>query len=71
MSRQILEVKGHEKLVANRFGVKIQNTLVATRTRLLHQNYVVILSKSVATESIYKLREQVATKHNRLDRGQR
>ena len=49
MSRKTLEVEGHEKLVANRFGVTTQYIPVATRTRLLHQN-------SVATESKKELR---------------
>ena len=60
MSRQTLEVEEHEKLVANKFGVATQYILVATRTRLLHQNYVVTLSKSVAIESKKEVREQVA-----------
>ena len=33
MSRQTLEAEGHEKLVANRFGVTTQYILVATSTR--------------------------------------
>ena len=37
MSQQIPEAEGHEKLVANRFGVATQDTPVATRTRMLHQ----------------------------------
>ena len=49
MSRQTLEVEGHEKLVANRFGVVTQCIPITKRTRLLHQNYVATLSKSVAT----------------------
>ena len=40
MSRQTPEAEGHEKLVANRFGVSTQYIPVATRTRLLHQNSV-------------------------------
>ena len=36
MSRQIPEAEGHEKLVANRFGVATQDIPFATRTRLLH-----------------------------------
>ena len=36
MSRQTLEAEGHEKLVANRFGVVTQYIPVETRTRLLH-----------------------------------
>ena len=60
MSRQTLEVEEYEKLVANKFGVATQYIFVATRTRLLHQNYVVTLSKSVATESKKEVREQVA-----------
>ena len=49
MSRQTPEAEGHEKLVANRFGVVTQYFPITTRTRLLHQNYVATLSKSVAT----------------------
>ena len=60
MSRQTSEVEGHEKMVANRFGVVTQYILVATRARLLHQNYVTTLSKSVAKESKKELKEQVA-----------
>ena len=61
MSRQTPEAKGHEKLVANKFGVATQYIHVATRTRLLHKNYVTTLSKFVATEFKKELREQVAT----------
>ena len=49
MSQQTPEAEGHEKLVANRFGVMTQYILVATRTRLLHQNFVETLSKSTVT----------------------
>ena len=49
VSRQIPEAEGHEKLVTNRFGVVTQGIPVATRTRLLHQNFVATLSKSVVT----------------------
>ena len=52
--------EGHEKLVANRFGVTTQYIPIATRTRLLHQNCVTTLSKSVAIEFKKELREQVA-----------
>ena len=61
MSQQIPEADGHEKLVANRFSVATQYIPVATRTRLLHQNYVTTLSKYVSTEFKKVLREQVAT----------
>ena len=61
MSRHTSEAKGHEKLVASKFGVATQYIPVATRTRLLHQNYIVTLSKSVATEFKKELREQVVT----------
>ena len=37
MSRQTPKEEGHEKLVANRFGVTTQYITVATRTRQLHQ----------------------------------
>ena len=43
MSQQIPEAEGHEKLVANRFSVATQDIPIATRTRLLHQNYVATL----------------------------
>ena len=62
MSRRILKV-GHEKLVAKKFGVATQDIPVATRTRLLHQNSIMALSKSVATESKKELRNQVATEN--------
>ena len=57
MSRQTLKAEENEKLVANRFGVTTQYILVATKTRQLHKNYVVTLSKSVVTESKKELRE--------------
>ena len=60
MSRQTLEVEEHEKLVANKFGVVTRDIPIATRTRLLHQNFVATLSKSIATESKKELREHVA-----------
>ena len=66
MSRQIPKVEGHEKLVVNKFGVTTQDILVATRRRLLHQNSVATLSKSVATKSKKYLRNQVATENNKL-----
>ena len=56
MSRQIPEAEGHEKLVVNRFDVATQDIPVATRTRLLHQNSVATLSKSVGIESKKELR---------------
>ena len=61
MLRQTPKAEGHEKLVANRFGVATQYIPVATRTRLLHQNSVATLSKFVTTEFKNELREQVAT----------
>ena len=66
MSRRIQKAEGHEKLVANKFGVATQDISVVTRTRLLHQNSVVTLLKSVATESKKELRNQVAIENNRL-----
>ena len=62
MSRQTPKTERHEKLVANRFDVTTQYIPVATRTRLLHKNYVATLSKSVPTEFKKEFREQVATK---------
>ena len=61
MSRQTLEAEGHDKLVANRFSVATQYFPVVTRTRLLHQNFVSTLSKSVETGFKKKLIEKVAT----------
>ena len=59
MLQQTLEAEGHEKLDANRFGVVTQYIPVATRTKLLHQNFVVTLSKFVTTEFKKELKEQV------------
>ena len=56
MSRQIPEVEGHEKLFANRFGVATQGIPIMTRTRLLHKNFVMTLSKSIVTESKKEVR---------------
>ena len=66
MSRQTPEEQGHEKLVANRFGVTTQGIPVTTRTRLLNKIYVAALSKYVATQSKSKPREQVATENKKL-----
>ena len=60
------EGQGHEKLVANRFGVTTQGILIATRTRLLNKIYVTILSKYVATQSKSKPRGQVMTENKKL-----
>ena len=60
MSQQTPEAEGHEKLVANRFGVTTQYIPIATRTRLPHQNPVATLLKSVATKFKKELKEQVA-----------
>ena len=68
MSRQTLEAEGHEKLVANKFGVAKQYIPVVTRTRLLHQKIFATLSKSVAIESKKGLGEQVATEDYMLRR---
>ena len=57
MSRQTLEEEGHEKLDANRFGVMTQPIPVATRTKLLHKNFVATLSKSVVAEFKKDLKE--------------
>ena len=57
MSRQTPKVEGHEKLVANRFGIATQYIPVAIKTRLLHQNFVTTLSKYVATVSQKELSE--------------
>ena len=60
-SRQIPEVEGNEKLVANKFGVVTQDIYATIRTRLLNKNFVATLSKSVVTKSKNKPREHVAT----------
>ena len=61
MSRQTLEGQGHEKLLANRFGVATQGIPITTRTRLLNTIYAAKLSKYIATQSKSKPREQVMT----------
>ena len=85
MSRQTLGEQGHEKLGANRFGVATQGIHVATRTMLLNtiyvatlskyvmtlSKYVMTLSKYVTTQSKSKPREQVMTKHKKLQQRQR
>ena len=71
MSRQTLEEQGHEKLIANRFGVVTQSIPAATRTRLLNKIYVATLSKYVATKSKSKPREQVTTENRKLRKRQR
>ena len=70
MSRQTPEGQGHEKLVANRFGVATQGIPVLTRTRLLNKSYVVTLSKYVTTQSKSKPREHVATENKKLRQRQ-
>ena len=62
MLRQFLEAEKYEKLVATKLYVATQDTPVVTRTRLLHQNYVATLSKSIETKSMKKLRKPIATK---------
>ena len=64
MSRHTQEEVEHEKMVANRFGVTTQYIHVTTRTRLLHQNFVTTLSKSVAilSKSVATLSKSVITK---------
>ena len=62
MSRQTPEAEGHEKLVTNRFSVVTQYIPIAIKTRLLQQNYVATLSKSIMTESKKELMEHVTTK---------
>ena len=71
MSLQTPEEQGHEKMGANRFGVVTQGIPVATRTILLNTNYVVTLSKYVATQSKCKPRELVATEYKKLLQRQR
>ena len=63
MLRQTPEERGHEKLVANKFGVTTQGIPVLTRTRLLNKIYITTLSEYVATQSKSKPREQVATEN--------
>ena len=50
MSRQDPKAGGHKKVAANIFCVTIQSNNVSTQLRLLHHSFVVIVSKSVATE---------------------
>ena len=50
MSRHTPKAEGHERSVANRFGVATQYIPVAIRTRMLHKNYVTTLSKSIVTK---------------------
>ena len=50
MSRKSPEEQGHEKLVANMFGVETQGIPITTRTRLQNKIYVVTLSNYVATQ---------------------
>ena len=66
MSQKTLEGQGHEKLVANMFGVPTQGIHVTTRARLLNKIYVTTLSKYVTTQSKSKPREQVATENKKL-----
>ena len=68
MSRQTPKAEEHEKLGANRFGFATQYIPVATRARLLHQNYVATLSKFFTTEFKNELREQVTTEDYMLRR---
>ena len=49
ISRQFLEAERNEKLVANKNFVATQDIHVATKTRLMHQNFVATLLKSVTT----------------------
>ena len=60
------EVERNEKVVAKNFCVATQDIPVATRTRLLDQNFVMTLSKFIATESKKSLREQVVIDNYRL-----
>ena len=71
MSQQTPEGQGHEKLVANRFGVVTQGIPVTTRSRLLNKIYDATLSKYVATQSKSKSREHVATENKKLRQRQR
>ena len=66
MSRQDPEAGRHKKLAANRFCVVTQSNHVATQLRLLHHNYVVTVSKSVAIELKQKLRSKVTTEDYKL-----
>ena len=62
MSLQFPEAEKHERAGCNKFYVATQDNLVATRTKLLHQNYVATLSKFAAIESKEKLKESIVTK---------
>ena len=66
MSRQIATIEENEKLVVDKFCVATQDIHVVIRIRLLDQNSITTLSKSVMTESKKKLREQVATENCKL-----
>ena len=50
----------YKELGVTNFVSQHKTSLVATRTRLLHQNSVVTLSKSLTTEYKKNLREPVA-----------
>ena len=54
-----------KRIGCNKFGVATQNIPVMTRTRLLHQNFVATLSKSIAIKSKKGLQNQVATQNKK------
>ena len=56
----------YKELGAINFVSRHNTSPIATRTRLLYQNFVVTLSKSVATESKKMLKEPVATENYML-----
>ena len=69
MSRQFSGAEKYDKLVATKFYVATQDTLATTRIRLLHQNYVVTLSKYVAIISKKKNKKPITTEtagHNKI-----
>ena len=53
----------YKELGATNFVSQHNTSPIATRTRLLHQNSVATLSKSVATESKKMLKEPVMTEN--------
>ena len=57
--------KSVKRIGCNKFGVATQKISVMTRTRLLHQNSVATLSKSIAIKSKKGLQNQVAIENNK------
>ena len=66
ISRQFPEAEVYKELGETNFVSRHKTSPVTTRTRLLHQNSIATLSKSIKTESKKKLRESVLTKNYML-----